>query len=94
MTNRELKKRPAGKHDTLKIAYANFATDRSKKELKIEGKEFDNDELLKTLGFEEKNGVMTLATSDNDIERDAKGEVIRRTENGQVLTDVTEERDR
>jgi hypothetical protein len=94
MTNRELKKKPAGKHDVVKIAYANFATDRKKTELKIEGKEFDNEELLRTLGFEERDGAMTLRTSDNEVEKDANGEVVKRTQNGKVLTDKTEERDR
>ena len=94
MTNRELKKKPAGQHDTIKIAYANFTADRKKSELKIEGKEFDNTELLKMLGFEDKGGVMTLSTSDNDVERDNNGNVTRRTQGGKVLTVKTEERDR
>lgn len=91
MTNRELKKRPAGKHDVVKISYANFAADRERPELKVEGKEFDNEELLKTLGFEEKDGVMTLSTSDNEVEKDKNGEVIRRKKDGMILTESKQE---
>lgn len=87
MTKRELKKRPAGKHDNVKISYANFAADRERPELKVEGKEFDNEELLRTLGFEEKDGVMTLSTSDNEVEIASNGEVIRRKKDGKTLTE-------
>ena len=94
MTNREVKKRPAGKHDVVKVAYANFASNKEKSELKILGKEFENEELLKTLGFEEKDGVMTLNTSDNEVERNEKGDVIRRKKDGRVLTEMQEEKAR
>lgn len=94
MTNREVKKRPAGKHDVVKVAYANFASNKEKSELKIFGKEFENEELLKTLGFEEKDGVMTLNTSDNEVERNEKGDVIRRKKDGRVLTEMQEEKAR
>lgn len=93
MTKRELKKRPAGKHDNVKISYANFAADREKPELKVEGKEFDNEELLRTLGFQEKDGVLTLSTSDNEVEIAANGEIIRRKKDGKVLTEKQEERE-
>ena len=94
MTNRVIKKRPAGKHDVVKVAYANFASNKNKSELKILGHEFENEALLKTLGFEEKDGVMTLNISDNEVEKSEKGEVVRRTKNGKILTDKTEEKDR
>ena len=93
MTNRELKKKPAGKHDAVKISYAHFAADKERPELKVEGKEFDNEELLRTLGFEKKDGVMTLGTSDNEVEMDANGEVVRRKADGQILTERQEERE-
>ena len=94
MTNRILKKKPAGQHDVVKIAYAEIASDKKKSELKIFGKEFENEELLKTLGFQGKNGVMTLETSDNEVEKADNGETIRRTKNGKVLTEKVEEKDR
>ena len=93
MTNRELKKRPAGKHDVVRISYANFAAAKERPELKVEGKEFDNEELLRTLGFEEKDGVMTLSTSNNEVEKNKNGETVRRKKDGKILTEKQEERE-
>ena len=84
------KQRPAGKNDNVKVAYANFAADKVKAELKVDGREFDNEELLRTLGFEKKDGVMTLGTSDNEVEINEFGEIIRRKKDGKVLTSVEE----
>jgi len=91
MASKVLKKRPAGKGENVKVAYANFATSEKKAELKIDGREFDNAELLRTLGFEEKDGVMTLGTSNNDIEINESGEIIRRKKDGQILTEKEKE---
>ena len=91
MANKILKKRPAGKGDNVKVAYANFATSKEKPEIKIDGKEFDNAELLRTLGFEEKDGVMTLATSDNKVEINEHGDIIRREQDGKTLTEKKED---
>ena len=79
MAEKRLKKqRPAGKNDSLEVAYTNFASNERKTELKVEGKEFDNDELLRMLGFQDKDGVMTLSTSEYDAEIAPNGEIIRR----------------
>ena len=88
MAEKRLKKqRPAGKNDSLEVAYTNFASNERKTELKVEGKEFDNDELLRMLGFQDKDGVMTLSTSEYDAEIAPNGEIIRRKKNGRVLTE-------
>ena len=91
MANKVLKKKPAGKGDNVKVAYANFATNEKRTEIKIDGKEFDNTELLKTLGFEEKDGVMILGTSDNSVEINEYGEIIRREKDGKALTEKKED---
>ncbi len=88
MAEEKLKKqRPAGKNDELEIAYTNFASNERRTELKAEGKEFDNDELLKMLGFQDKDGVMTLSTAEYEAEIAPNGEIIRRKKNGRILTE-------
>lgn len=89
MSEKRLKSRPAGVNDKLDITYTNFAANREKTEARTgEGKGFDNEELLKMLGFKENaQGVMTVSATPNEIEKDEKGNVIRRTSAGRILTD-------
>ena len=94
MAEIELKSKPAGVNDNLEVTYTSFATNREKTEARTgEGKEFDNEELLRMLGFKENaQGIMTLSASPNNVEKDAKGKVVRRTKAGRTLTDKETER--
>jgi len=81
------KNRPAGINDQFDIGYTYFASNNEKSQIKTgEGHKFDNNELLAALGFKEKNGVMTLNASQNTVERNEKGKVIKRESQGRVLT--------
>ena len=67
--NKEARKRkmkPAGKNDSFDVTYTHFATEREKTELLTgKGERFDNDELLRMLGFtENENGEMTIKAYD------------------------------
>lgn len=70
---------PASENDKLIITCTHFASNKEKTELLTgEGKEFDNDALLETLGFKKDDkGVLTLNTVDYQFDRDTKGNVIR-----------------
>lgn len=88
MSNEQKRKnRPAGVNDKFNMGYTYFASNKEKSQLKTgEGHNFDNNELLKALGFTEKNGVMTLNASSNTVEKNEKGKVTKRTSEGRVLT--------
>lgn len=89
---KERKNRPAGVNDEFDVGYTYFATNREKTELKAgQGHEFDNNELLKALGFKEKSGVMTLGATSNTVEKDEKGQVTKRTIGDRVLTKAGKE---
>lgn len=88
MSKRELKTRPAGVGDNLDLTYTHFAADMARTELRVgEGKNFDNDELLKMLGFKENaQGLMSLSAASNEVGRE-NGKVVRRTVAGRTLTE-------
>ena len=89
MAEKEMKKtKPAGANERIDVTYTTFATNREKTEMRTgEGKDFDNEELLKMLGFEEKDGVLSLKATEHESELNEKGKVVRRTANNRVLTD-------
>ena len=89
MSEKKYESKPAGVNDKIEVTYTNFATNRERTEARTgEGKEFDNEELLRLLGFKENSqGEMTLSATSIDVEKDKNGKVIRRTKNGRTLTD-------
>lgn len=93
MSKREIKKRPAGVNDNFEVTYTNFAANKERTEARVgEGHEFDNEELLKQLGFKENaQGVMSVSASSNEIAKDEKGNVVKRTANGRTLTQKRQE---
>ena len=86
----EVKTNPAGRNDKTKITYANFAANLQKTEMKIDGKEFDNDLLLRSLGFELDNkGTMRMNAIDNDFIRvEEKDNELKRIVNGKEVSSV------
>lgn len=88
MAERENKTRPAGINDNIEVTYTNFEANSERTEVKTgEGKEFDNEELLRMLGFKENaQGIMTLNATSNKVEKDEKGKTVRRTVAGRTLT--------
>ncbi len=90
--NKKQKSKPAGKEDSFEVTYTNFATNRERTELTVgEGKEFDNDALLKTLGFEEKDGALVIKAGPNEVKKDEKGNVVERKINGRTVTESKDE---
>ena len=87
MTKKAFKTKPAGKDEKVNLTYAGFASNLERTELKTtEGKEFDNDELLKLLGFKEDENGLKLSTANYDFEIADNGEIIRKAKDGKVLT--------
>lgn len=70
----QVKTKPAGKNDSFDVTYTHFATDRQKNELSTgKGEKFDNNELLKMLGFKEnENGEMAIKAYDGGKVRTSK----------------------
>lgn len=93
MSKKELKSRPAGVKDNFDITYTHFAANNERTELRTgEGKDFDNDELLRTLGFKENGqGYMSLSATENNVEINESGEIVRRSKNGRTLTERKQE---
>lgn len=76
---------PAGQKDNFSVTYTQFASNELELEAG-EGKRFENDELLKRLGFEkDEAGVLKLPAASHEFEIDGNGEIIRKTDK-KVLT--------
>lgn len=86
------KTNPAELKDNWRVTYANFASNKEQTNLKANGKDLKNDELLRLLGFKENsNGEMTLSATSHKPDRDRKGNgVVRKTLDGRTLTDERE----
>lgn len=84
---KEVKTVPAGTKDKLNITYTQFATNKEKSELIApEGHEFDNDALLKMLGFEKDGKGLKLVAEGHDFEIAPDGTIIRKAKDGTILT--------
>ena len=80
---------PARQNDNWRITYSNFASNKEQTNLRANGKDLKNDELLRLQGFEKNsNGEMTLSAAPHKPDRDKEGNVIKRTTlDGRILTD-------
>lgn len=84
---KEKKRIPAGKNDNVTVTYTQFAANQEKTQVITgDGKEFDNDALLKLLGFEKgANGVLSLQTEEHGFEIAPNGELIRKSRDGKKV---------
>lgn len=84
---REVKTVPAGIKDNVNITCTYFASDRENLRTG-NGREFDNDELLRSFGFKESaDGTMRMGAYDNDyINLDEKNGKLKRVVKGEIAS--------